>query len=225
MEETNMKKWLMIPVLVCTACGAQEAGAPVVTDAPTQAPTEAPTEVPAQPGQEIIDKLMAAFSPELVEKAKAAGFSVTTDIDAYTYQPYEGFKESERQCHDDVTLISVCIRSATGTTKYGENTVDVDTMKALQCAVIDSGIFDLPAEVADEYKNMYYTPETRYYTESRPANNGIYVELHTNETPFGYEAICYVRHLQRHDVYSTLITYAHRQTTDVTYIWDELRPY
>lgn len=201
---------LMLAVLLGSAC---------CSEIETQ-----PDSADLSPEDAIIQQLMTAIGPELMERAKAGGYTLSVKFRNYEFVTRESWTPSEKDNTEDVRMISVEILSPNGSTMYGNNTVDVELMKALQYAVIDSGIFGLAEADAAALKERYYTVETRYTNTNVIAEDGAYVELHIDETPFGNSVICYVRHLNRHAQYSSLTNIGHRENRAIRYQWDELQP-
>jgi len=169
---------------------------PVPTTAPTVAPTQVPTAAPADSsghtyadpdyGAAIIRQVMDYMGDDLIARGKEAGFKLSASVAYYVYTPWnEEWELSDEAAKAPKTQISFVLKSAIGSTMYGNNTVDCDLMRELQCAIIDSGVFPLSAEDAAYLKSVNYGGVN--WADEYIRGDYI-VNLHINETPSGYEA-------------------------------------
>lgn len=138
-----------------------------------------PAATTASAADAVYPQIMNAIGEDLAAQAQAEGFNLDVSV-AYFTGP--GALE--------VTSVSVELRSAVGTAMYDSNTVNWELMRDIQLAIIDSGVFEFTPEELETARSTYYTPDNR--SEDIDFSTG--VNLHINETPFGYEAILYLRH-------------------------------
>ena len=192
----------------------QSGNAPQATEAVNANPVGTP---------EIVQKLLDAIGPELIERGKAAELNLTISYSEYAYEPSEGWTPKEDDNTEDTYILSVSIRSAIGSTGPEAFTVDVATMKDILYAVIDSGVFNLTAEGAATLKEHHYSQENRYEDMFVPDVTGRRVTLNIDETPSGYEAMCSIGLSKMNEDFSKVITDGHVQKNSYFYKWDELQ--
>lgn len=128
--------------------------------------------------ESVYTQIMDSIGPDLAARAQEAGFNLDISVACYSGSGAA------------LNSISVELRSAIGTAMYGSNTVDWELMRDIQLAVIDSGVFELTPDEIETARSTYYTPD--HHNDDIDFASG--VNLHINETPFGYEAILYLRH-------------------------------
>lgn len=229
-----MKKWMpMLLALLLTVmmCGCAEEK---VTESNTKeevmesSPEEEVTEnnskeevMESSPEKEVMESYpedvyvqmaIDAIGEDLMTRAKEAGYSLSITLEQYEFNPpYEEYELKEDEIADPL-VICLEVRSPIGSTLYGNNTVDCDLMYELQCALIDSGIFELSGDEIATLKEQYYAPD--HWNSSTLVANG-HVELHINESPGGYEALIMLRHWQVAD------TTIHRLVRQSVYTWEE----
>lgn len=169
--------------------------------------------VEVYPEQEIVQQLMDAVGTDLAERAKAAGFSLDINFSYYKFELPENRTLPEGQDTEDHLLIEIDLRSAIGTTLYGNNTVDCALMAELQHAILHSGVFALTDEEISYLSEYAYTPDSNF-ADVYVADDSI--NMHINETPGGYEAILFLRHWGKPDVSFYKLDWSS------TYEWGEL---
>lgn len=206
-------------LVVLTGCTAkstnpQSANTPQVTEAAKATPVSNPV---------IVQKLLDAIGPELIERGKAAELNLTISYSEYAYEPDEGWTPKESDNTEDTYMLSVSMRSAIGSTGPEAFTVDVETMKEILYAVIDSGVFNLTEEGAATLKEHHYSQKNRYEDMFVPDVNGRRVTLNIDETPSGYEAICSIGLNKMNEDFSKVITDGHVKKNSYFYKWDELQ--
>lgn len=129
--------------------------------------------------ESVYPQIMSAIGEDLAAQAQAEGFNLDVSVEYFTAPGAL-----------DYTSVSVELRSAIGTAMYDSNTVNWELMRDIQLAIIDSGVFEFTPEELEIARSTYYTPDN--HSEDIDFSTG--VNLHINETPFGYEAILYLRH-------------------------------
>lgn len=181
-----MKKWmpmLLALLLTVTMCGWAEEE--VMGSSSEEEVAE------SYPEDVYVQMATDAIGEDLTKRAQEAGYSLSIKLEQYEINPpYEGYEPKEDEIAGTL-VISLEVRSPIGSTIYGNNTVDCDLMYELQCALIDSGIFELSDEDIATLKAQYYAPD--HWNSSTIVADG-HVELHINESPGGYEAIIMLRH-------------------------------
>ena len=149
---------------------------------------------------EYHELIMSSLSEDLIARGKEAGFSL--DISLACFAASDG---------STIIVPDIEIRSAIGTAMYGENTVDWQLMREIEYAALDANFFGLSPEGISEAKNHYYTPEENYADVDVEG-----VNIHINETPFGYEAIFMMRYM------SSTVPAGYERAWSRSYTWNEL---
>lgn len=172
------------------------------TAIPTAIPTPVPTAVPAASGDgsyvdpdygaAIIRRVLDAIGPELIARGKEADFKMRSNVSYLLIDPEE-VSSLESVPEEDKTrvLIYFDIRSAMGSTIYGNNTVDYDVLREIQYAIIDSGVFDITAEEAEELKSYVYTEKVTAVDEI--VGNDYRLRLTITELPTTYSLLVEIR--------------------------------
>lgn len=134
--------------------------------------------------EKIVRKLMDYMGSDLVKRLKAADIDLSFD---FAYYVPTGEKPTYK---NGQMSVSVELRSGIKST-YPTFKLDTDLYYEAQCAIYDSGIFDLTSDDIAEFKTHHYSQNSmgRYYCDIETESG---INLHINQTP-SYEAITYVR--------------------------------
>lgn len=177
---------LLLCLLLCTACtsGGDKAASPASADA-TDVPTaESVPEV--FPGEDIAQQLIEDITPELLDRAVAAGYSVGFGVYFYEFDPDYEDKQLPEGAPDNFRKIHFGIRSPIGSAIYGNYTVDDALMLELQEGFLNSDVISLSEEEKEQVRAEFYTQEN---TDSDlQLKNSHFFTLDTVVTPSGYEA-------------------------------------
>lgn len=165
---------LLACLLCCAGCSSDKDSAPAGNAATGQPAAESYYD------EEVVAKLMSAMPAELVTRAKDTGYTLSTFVMQYVYTPAD---ESD-PARPDSYRINVSMNSPIGSTHPDNDNVDIELMREMLCAVVDSGIFDLNEEEKAALKANYYGAED-FEWELRVGN----VDLSIVETPSAYNVL------------------------------------
>ena len=166
-----MKKLLIVMLaLICalgfTGCSADKEAESTGENAATARP-----EAVVYPDEEIVRMVTEAIGPELMARAKDAGYLLEFDFRSYDYKP-TGESDPDRP---DSFHVTISFESPMGSNEFENNTVDIELMSAVHSAIIDSGVFVMVDEDKAAFKANYYGSEDQQ-SELR-GDNGVSMSI------------------------------------------------
>lgn len=153
-----MKKFLLILLaLICAICFTGCSADKEAESSGEGAAATAQPEAEVYPDEEIVRAVIDAIGPELMARAKDAGYLLEFDFRGYDYKPAdESDPDRPDSCH-----ITISFESPMGSNEFENNTVDTELMSSVHSAIIDSGVFVMSDETKAAFKANYYGSETQ----------------------------------------------------------------
>ena len=127
----------------------------------------------------IIQTVLDSLGPDLVARMKAAGIELSFDF---------SYMVKGNDTENGIMIITLEMRSAIGSTRYGDYTLDADLFREAQLALIDCGVLGLSESDVATLKGYPYSQKNHYADVDLDCG----INMHLNHTP-NDQAILYLR--------------------------------